>query len=67
QEYIIEKLNTNIKDLYETIDTWEEIGAQLKAENIRLTEENKRLELKIDDVEELLEEVSDIAYDKACE
>ncbi len=67
QEYIIEKLNANIKDLYETIDTWEEIGAQLKAENIRLTEENKRLELKIDDVEGLLEEVSDIAYDKACE
>ncbi len=67
QEYVIEKLNANIKDLYDTIDTWEEIGRNLQAENDRLIKENEKLELKLDDVEGLLKEVSDIAYDKACD
>ena len=67
QEYIIEKLNTEIKDLYETIDTWQEVGEQLQAENERLTQENKNLVLKIEDVESLLKEVSEVAYDKACD
>ena len=67
QEYVIEKLNANIKDLYDTIDTWEEIGRNLQAENDRLVKENEKLELKLDDVEGLLKEVSDIAYDKACD
>ncbi|SFC12239.1 hypothetical protein [Butyrivibrio sp. YAB3001] len=67
QDYIIEKLNAKVENLYQTIDTWEEIGKELQAENDRLVEENKKLELKLDDVEGLLKEVSDIAYDKACD
>lgn len=67
QEYIIEKLNADIKDLYDTIDTRQEIGEKLQAENGRLTQENKNLELKIEDVEGILKEVSEVAYDKACD
>lgn len=41
--------------------------AEALAENERLSAMNEKLEMQIDDVEGLLKEVSDIAYDKACE
>jgi len=67
QEYIIEKLNADYKDLQEKFDTIDDLYTEALRENERLTAINEKLEMKIDDVEGLLKEVSDIAYDKACE
>ena len=67
QEYIIEKLNENIKDLQARYDSIDELYTKALQENERLSAINEKLEMKIEDVEGLLKEVSDIAYDKACE
>lgn len=67
QEFIIEKLNADYKNLQEKFNTVDELYAVAVKENERLTAENQKLEMKIEDVEGLLKEVSDIAYDKACE
>ncbi|MBP3198171.1 MAG: plasmid recombination protein [Butyrivibrio sp.] len=67
KEFIIEKLNANLKDLQERFYTVDELYSEALKENERLTAINENLEMKIEDVEGLLKEVSDIAYDKACE
>ena len=67
KEFIIEKLNANYKELQEKFQKMDAMYSEAIAENEKLTAINEKLEIKIEDMESLVKEVSEIAYDKACE
>ncbi len=67
KEFIIEKLNANYKELQEKFQKMDAMYNDVIAENEKLTAINEKLVIKIEDMESLVKEVSDIAYDKACE
>ncbi len=73
QEYIIEKLNADIRDLTEKYEATLSQNSFLLEQNAELISqievlEDKKvdLEIEIEDVEELVGKVSDIAYETAC-
>ncbi len=67
KEFIIEKLNANYKELQAKFESMDALYNEALAENKKLTAINEKLEMKIEDMEGLVKEVSEVAYDKACE
>ncbi|SCX96620.1 plasmid recombination protein [Butyrivibrio sp. INlla14] len=67
QDYIIQKQNATIAESQEKFEAVNSKYEELLAENKRLAEKNDNLEIKIEDMEGLVKEVSDIAYNKACD
>ena len=67
QEYIIDKLNSEITNLKEECDKVNSLYESVLEEKNKLLKQKENLELKIEDMEGLVKDVSDIAYNRACE
>ena len=67
KEFIINKLNADYNKLKEQFSELNSKYDLLLAENKRLSDTKTSLEVKIEDMEGLVKEVSDIAYEKACD